>query len=166
MSSLSRRARRVIVSSFLIALASPLSATAAAPRVIMFYGGFLSEPIILADWSENMLFMGGADRPITVPDQSTTQLPSIEVAFFWGPEVARYADEGKPLDRLDPNDAPQHGKYYPPQREGEMGIIVMDRLPDFLANRAMTRQIDLESMEILRRHNVPITATLPRRKKS
>ena len=39
----------LITSSFVIAFGHAVSANAAAPRVIMFYGGVLSRPIILYD---------------------------------------------------------------------------------------------------------------------
>lgn len=46
--------------------------------------------------------------------------------------------DGKPLDRIDPKQAEQHGVYYQATKEGEPGVIVMDPLPDFLANHTAT----------------------------
>ena len=149
----------LIVSSVVIALGHAVSAYAAAPRVIMFYGGVLSRPIILDDWSENFSFMVTTDKPITMPEKELKDRLSIEVAFFWGQKWVQYIEEGKPLDQLDPKEAEQHGRYYPETKEGVTAVIVMDRLPYFLANQTRQRQISSEGIEILKKHKMRYSAT-------
>ena len=161
MNSHMHRASMLIVGSFVIVLGSAVSAKAAAPKVIMFYGGVLSKPIILNNWSENLSFMIATDKQVSISEKELKDSPSIEVAFFWGPKWVQYIEEGKPLDQLNPKEAEQHGRYYPATKKGERAVIVMDRLPSFLENQTEQREISTHGIEILKKHKVPVV--LPRR---
>ena len=56
------RTRRAVLATALVlvlALAGARPAAAAAPRVLLVYGGGLAQPVILSDWWENLEFLTG-----------------------------------------------------------------------------------------------------------
>ncbi|MEP6591002.1 MAG: hypothetical protein ABJC19_07450 [Gemmatimonadota bacterium] len=80
---------------------------AAAPRIIMLYGGVLKERVYLTDWYENLAFMLAVSEPVAAataaPSDST---PHIEVAMYWyGPQWEPYVHDTTRLRTLDPKDA-------------------------------------------------------------
>src|SRR5712692_9695096 len=84
---------------------------AAAPRLIMFHGKLLPKPVILDDWKENLQLM--AVRPDAAVTRDQLVWPYLQVAYFWGPRWVRYVQEGKPLDKLHPEEGDQHLRFYP-----------------------------------------------------
>lgn len=86
---------------------------AAAPRLVMFYGGPLRTAIILADWHENLGLVQGATTGKAEPNALLAARPYIKVAHFWGHDWARSVAERKPLDQLRPEQGNEHGRFYP-----------------------------------------------------
>lgn len=78
--------------------------------------------------------------------------PYLEVALFSGLEWVRYVDQGKPLDKLRPKQASQHGRFYPAVGDAAP-IMTFKSLP---GPGPLTRQVKPEGIEILARHGVPV----------
>src|SRR5713226_4809934 len=70
-------------------------ADAAAPRLIMVYGSPLTKPVVLSDWRENLEFMASITQQSSVTPEELRRRPYLKLALFWGPEWARYVEEGK-----------------------------------------------------------------------
>lgn len=101
---------QVAAAALVVLLVGNARLEAAAPRLVMFYGGPLRTPIMLADWHDNLRLVQGARRQTTVRLEGR---PYIKVAHFWGPEWTRCVDEGKPLPQLRPEQGNEHGRFYP-----------------------------------------------------
>ena len=95
-----------------IALASVTSVGAAAPWVILVTGAQLERPVILANMDENLQFMLAVTQPFSPPTRLAGR-PFYEVAMFWGPEWQKYIADGSTLTALKPEQANQHGRFYP-----------------------------------------------------
>ena len=82
----------------------------------MVYGK-LPKPLVVRDAYEIADILEGSSDGV---DRDRLQVrPYFELALFWGNDWNRYVDEGKPVDRLKPEDVtpfsntPIHGKFYP-----------------------------------------------------
>src|SRR5689334_2520114 len=102
------------------------TSSAAGPRLIMFYGGPLQKPVILADWQENLLFVAATHDEAKVTSRALEGRPYIKVAMFWGPEWEHYVEEGRPLDKIRPDQANQHSRFYPAV-DGHLSVFVYGR---------------------------------------
>lgn len=131
------------------ALVSPV--LAAAPRIIMIYGPPLAQPIVLSDWVENGRFMGSITEGSNITSEELTGRPYLELAFFWGAEWDQYVKEGKPLAALRPEQANQHGRFYPAFNHAA-SVVRFDSIP---GPGPLTRRIDLTGIEILARYGIP-----------
>lgn len=95
----------------------------AAPRIIMFHGGVLSEPAFMTDWEGNLRFLSQTYRGTPVLEGALKDRPYTEVAFFWhGPTWEDYATDPDRLKTLDPVQSLETcpfdaracvGRYYP-----------------------------------------------------
>ena len=139
----------------LFVLAGILFATpaeAAAPRLLMVYGKQLPKSIVLSNWQENQRLMSAITEEAKVTPEELKGRPYFELAFFWGLEWVRYVDQGKPLAKLRPKQASQHGRFYP--AVGDAGpVVVFKSLP---GPGPLNRSVKLEGIEILARHAVPV----------
>ncbi len=123
----------------------------AAPRIIVFYGGVLKEPVYLTDWWENLDFMLAVSEPAVGPlAAQSDSTPHIEVAMYWnGPTWEPYVKDTMKLRTLDPKDA-QRSRLY---------LGRADRQP-FLAypGAPVVRGIAAKGVKILAKYHVPITS--------
>lgn len=148
------RTRLFIVLFVLAGILSVKPVEAAAPRLVMIYGKQLSKPIILADWQENSRLMSFIAEEAAVAPEELKGRPYLEVAFFSGLEWVRYVDQGKPLDKLRPKQANQHGRFYP-AINGAGPVVTFKSLP---SPGPLTRRVKPEGIEILARHGVPVNS--------
>jgi hypothetical protein len=95
-----------------VALLVPVLSLAAAPRYIVAHGGGLDSPRVLADWEANLRLLTQSKSRALVPPERLADREYVELAFFWGPAWAEYADRTKsaapPLDKANGS-----GRFYP-----------------------------------------------------
>src|SRR5262245_27729364 len=125
------------------------SAALAAPEIIIFHGGPLKRPIVVASWAENHTLM----QPATPNEQlrrvfppPLDRRPTIELALFWGVSWRAWATSPEQLAKLTPALADQHGKLY---------LAV----PGAYATVAVGQTIGPVSdsgLAVLRRHGIPV----------
>jgi hypothetical protein len=123
----------------MLAVVSPLEA--AAPRLLMVYGAHLQKPVLLSDWGEifKMFTSTAAETNVNLADR-----PFYELALFWGPEWNVYVNDGKPLDKLRPEDANQKGRFYPAFRDK----------PAVISAGPTVKQVPAESLRFLERSGI------------
>lgn len=123
---------------------------AAAPRILMFYGPPLTAPIVLSDWRENGRFMPteAVDMPLTDLDDRRY----ISMALFWGTPWVDYVDAGKSPGALRPEDANQHGRFYPAVGQ-EPPVITLDYIQ---GDGPSIRLVDSKSIDVLQKYGVPV----------
>src|ERR1700682_1177895 len=126
-------------------------AFAAAPRVILVYGGGLPRPVVLDDWNENLnLMVAMSSDASDVSKDSLVRRPSFRVAMFWGPVWDEYMRAGGDPSALNPDQA-QLGRFYP--RTGTSDpLFTFDSIP---GPGALVRKLLPKGVEILARHGIP-----------
>ena len=139
------------LTTWLLLLAVLPSVLAAPPRVFMFYGGPLSQPVFLTDWSETLRFnlavLGGA----SVSSKELAERPHIDMALYWGNGWERYLGEGVET-RLHPQQADQKGKFYPAVGDAAAVVELEVGLP---------HRLNAEGLEILAKHGIPVRVYEP-----
>ena len=125
---------------------------AAAPRFIMIYGASLKNSVILTDWYENLDFMYAISESADVTPEELAQRPFLELAYFWGPSWAAYADSGKSLKELKPEQANQNGRFYPAFGDARP-VATFGFIP---GPGSLIRHVNAKGLEILSRHDVPV----------
>jgi hypothetical protein len=116
-------------------------AQAAAPRYILVSGPGLRHPVLLPNWSENLVFLTSL-LPATRPAPGWQRgRPRFDLALFWGVPA-------KPVP-TDPKQASQHGSFYP--ADGDRRAVVKLTLSGRYVPRVATRK----ALRILARHGVP-----------
>ncbi|MBA3441597.1 MAG: hypothetical protein H0T92_17190 [Pyrinomonadaceae bacterium] len=146
------RTRSFLTLFFLAATILAIPVEAAAPRLLMIYGKQLPKPIILANWQENQRLMSAITEEAKVTPEELKGRPYLEVALFSGLEWVRYVDQGKPLDKLRPKQASQHGRFYPAVGDAAP-IMTFKSLP---GPGPLTRRVDAKGVEILAGHGIPV----------
>ena len=141
--------------ALLVAGAAVRPAAAAAPRLLMIYGGPLAKPVILDNWAENGSVFG--DEMPTIKPADLEGRPYLKLALFGGPRWRDYVDAGKPLDALRPEDANQHGRFYPPFG-GAAPLITLDSIP---GPGWPVRRVEPRGIAMLVRHDIPMRWELP-----
>lgn len=123
----------------------------AAPGVIVFSGGPLTNPIVLSDWAENQRLMMAA-VPAMVSDSELAHRAKIDVAMYWGGEWSRFAVSPDSRALLRRMREAQPGAYYPAAHLrpavwifGPMGAM-----------RSSRRHLGAEGVAILRAHHLPV----------
>src|SRR5688572_7614803 len=96
----------------LLAVAVVCPVEAAAPRLLIVHGKPLKKPVLLSDWREIFKLITTSTESAGMSSRELEGRPYLELALFWGPDWARYVDEGNPLDKLRPEDANQNGWFY------------------------------------------------------
>jgi hypothetical protein len=118
---------------------------AAAPPYIMVTGPRLAKPVLLSDWSENLVLLTAAaasPKAKTADLRSLRGRPRLDLALYWG----------WPLDSPPPtkaSDASAHGSFYPAYR-GRPGLIRIKVDGEDDARIASPRVL-----KILAKHGVP-----------
>jgi len=126
----------------LVALLSFTSLEAAAPRLLMVYGGPLQNGVLLRDWGEIFKMFTSAPSETNV---NLNDRPFFELALFWGREWNDYVNDGKPLDKLRPEDANQKGRFYP----------AFGDKPAVISAGRTVKQVPAESLRFLERYGIP-----------
>jgi hypothetical protein len=122
-------------------------ASLAAPEIIIFHGGPLAQPVIVASWHDNhkLLMARGPHEPTTSGRRAPIDRPVIELALFWGAWWGTYSSSPERLAMLRPGMANQRGRYYPAVR-GERAMISVG---------SMRGPVSDSGLAVLRRHRVP-----------
>ncbi len=128
-------------------------ADAAAPRLIMVYGSPLRKPVILGNWRENLEFMSSITQQSSVTPEELRRRPYLRLALFWGPEWAQYVEEGKPIDKLRPEQANQQGRFYPAVGHASP-VVTLDMPPGSVG--PSWRQVREGGIRILLRYGIPV----------
>lgn len=151
---MTRRARRLSLPSlaFLAALAFAHAVEAAAPRFIMIHGGSLDKPIVLSDHQETMSFIYSIRHGAEASAESLQERPYFEMAFFWGPEWFKYVGQES---ELIPEKANQHARLYP-AFGGAPAVVAFDKEQRTLIPGPRYRGVEMEGIDILRRHKVAV----------
>ncbi len=117
----------------------------AAPPYIMVSGPHLAKPVLLSNWSENLVLLTAAaasPRAKPIDLRSLRGRPRLDLALYWG----------WPLDSPPPtkaSDASAHGSFYPTYR-GRPALIQMKVNGEDYARIASPRVL-----KILAQHGVP-----------
>src|SRR5688500_18617183 len=105
--------RRLTTCILVIVLIVTTPLIAAAPRIIMFSGTGLEQPVVLTDWSANLDLMLALEDTRHVTADRLKDRPYLTVGFFWGPRWNAFMDAGRPLSELRHEDTGHHGRFYP-----------------------------------------------------
>ncbi|MFL5954345.1 MAG: hypothetical protein ACJ76I_09590 [Gaiellaceae bacterium] len=89
------------------------SASAAAPRIVIFSGGPLAHQIVVSDWQAIFAVTQAAVAAPTAPRAQLAHRPSVHVSMFWGPGWNDYIRSGKDPKALRPGQADQAGRFFP-----------------------------------------------------
>ena len=96
-----------------IVLASVVSLSAAAPRLILVRGALLERPVLIEDWEDNARIIAAINSPVVAEVEALASRPFYEFALFWGSEWVQHMNEGRPVAGLKPEQANQRGRLYP-----------------------------------------------------
>lgn len=150
------QARRVVlwalVLSGAISLVAVAAGDAAAPQLVLVYGDLLPERVVLADWEENARFM---DSIVSEVEESPDDLDDrhfLHLAFFWGEAWAEALAGGELPVNLAPEQANQHGKFYP-ATEDRVALVWLESVP---GSPAGLRRVAPDGIAILKDHGVPV----------
>jgi hypothetical protein len=99
-------------------------AQAAAPRIVIFSGKPLAQPVVISDWQAifRVLEQLLPARTQVAPRAELAGRPRLKVSMFWGPRWIDYLREGKRASALRPGQADQSGSFYPAWR-GRRALI-------------------------------------------
>ena len=87
----------------------------------------------------------------SIRDADLQERPYIEMAYFWGPEWARYVVDGASMGKLQPKDGNQHGRFYPAYGNAE-AVVTFDNIP---GSGPSKRRIKEEGLTIFRKYGIP-----------
>lgn len=135
-------------------LASSDSAHAAAPRFIIVHGPLLDEPVLLDDWEENAALMLAMSEPVQIEVEQLEERRYLDFAMFWGPDWLEYPRGAEALARLSPEQANQHGRFYPVVRSLQPALFVLEDASD-ISGRLWLRVVEPRALAILEAHGVP-----------
>jgi hypothetical protein len=140
--------RRTLSVGFLLLfpVAAVCPVEAAAPRLLIVHGKPLKKPVLLSDGREIFKLITMSTESAGITSKELKDRSYMELALFWGPDWVRYVDEGKPLDKLTPEDANQHGWFYPASAEAEAVIWI---------NGSSINRVSEEGLKILAQHGIP-----------
>ena len=124
-------------------------AEAAAPWFVMFHGTLLQNRIVLMDWHENQRLTLSVAQAANISDRDLVDRPYIEVAYFWGPQWMSYPTDGTSLNKLEPQNGNQHGRFYPAYGAAE-AVVTFDQ-----ASGPLKRKISQDGLEILTKYGIP-----------
>ncbi len=97
---------------------------AAAPWIIIVHGDLLPQRVVMSDWHENNRLMGAIDASTQADTTAVHQRPYVHLAMFWGPEWANYPRTPEALARLRPEQANQHGRFYPAWADSDALVLI------------------------------------------
>jgi hypothetical protein len=154
---------RAVVCACLALLATASAAPptlAAAPPIILISGSPLCQPVVLADWGQIISRLSsGADDP-----RGQLEAPGgrsyFDLALFSGDEWWTYVQTDQPLDALQPERAPQHGRFYPASAD-EPALLVLpevQRRGGVSLTSWSVRRMEDTGLAVLAEHGVPVRA--------
>ena len=137
------------------ALAAGLTASAAAPWIILIEGERPGTRAVFSDWEINLKLMLAVTRHAAVDSRSLVSRPSLRVALFWGPEWQYWRKAGIDPDTLPFEPANQHARLYQATRT-EPPVWVFASSP--LVSRNLVRSIDSRGVALLISRGVLVRA--------
>jgi hypothetical protein len=93
--------------------ATAASASAAAPRIVIFSGKPLAQRIVIDDWQRIFRFYVPANTTNTIRGAQLAARPHLRVSLFWGPRWIDYLAKGNDARTLWPSQADQNAVFYP-----------------------------------------------------
>ncbi len=143
--------RLIVLGRALIAIAIFVQEIdAAAPWFVIFHGNHLQKRIVLKDWHENQTLALSVAEAVNVSDRELQGRPYIDVAYFWGPDWAKYPSDEASLKKLEPKAGNQHGRFYP-AHGGAEAIMTFNE-----ASGPLRRSITPAGLEVLAKYGIPI----------
>jgi hypothetical protein len=131
-----------------IAVLAPV-AHAAAPRVLLFWGGLLGDRVIIMDdWEANLRLLTTIDTDTGAQLEDLQDRPYVEVAEFWGPRWDAYVRSGEPLEALRPEQGNGVGRLYP---------AVGGQPPVYVGSGILVGPLGAEGSRILAAYAVPVS---------
>ncbi len=126
---------------------------AAAPWIIIVHGDLLPQRVVLPDWHENNRLMSAIDVSTPADTTAVHQRLYVHLAMFWGPEWANYPRTEEALARLRPEQANQHGRFYPARGDSDALVLI-----GLASGRAYTTlgPIAEHGLALLERYGVPV----------
>ncbi|MPZ14856.1 MAG: hypothetical protein GEU73_10620 [Chloroflexi bacterium] len=129
--------------------ASAFPAYASAPRIIIVHSEPAMTPAFLRDWNDNLTLV--RSEPIEVIPEELDQRPYVHLALFFGPEWNAYIDRGEAVEDLGPEQASEHGRFYP-MAGGAPPLIIIEDSVDVVTN---------EGLRVLADAGVPVRVEVP-----
>ena len=125
-------------------------ADAAAPRIVIFSGKPLTQPIVISDWQAifRVFEQLVPARARVAPRAELAGRPRLKVSMFWGPRWIDYLREDKRASALRPRQADQFGSFYPAWR-GRGALI------DLSGSGQSPRVVPSKALAVLRQFGVP-----------
>lgn len=150
------RVATVVVLGLLASMAAVPAYAAAAP-IILVTGPLLAQTVALAKWELNVELMGsGADHPVGQVEAPVGR-SYFDLALFTDEKWARYVQAGQPVAALLPEDADEHGRFYPASA-GEPALLVLPEV-QHRGGVSLTswsvRQLDEVGLAVLAQNGVP-----------
>ncbi len=96
----------------------------AAPWIMIVHGDLLPQRVVMSDWHENNRLMAAIVASTPADTTWVHQRPYVHLAMFWGPEWAHYPRTPEALARLRPEQASQHGRFYPAWAASDAVVLI------------------------------------------
>jgi len=113
------------------------------------FDGKLLRPVVISSWSEIARFQSAVLQSPDAAARLVRQRPSLRISLFWGPVWNDYVEKGRPLSALRPEQADQHGRFYPAWR-GKPAVV------DLRFAEHGPKRVGQASLAILARYGIPI----------
>jgi hypothetical protein len=124
------------------------TASAAAPRILIFTGGSLAHQVVVSEWQKIFKVTEVVANAPVVPRGQLEKRPSLRVSMFWGPGWNDFLAQGHDPTTLRPSQADQVGRFYPAYR-GKRALIELPWAGHW------PRLMPARALWILRRLGVP-----------
>ena len=150
-----------------IVVASVVSLNAAAPRLILISGPLLERPILIEDWDDNARIMAGINERTVAQSEPLVDRPFFELALFWGLEWVQYANDGRPLAHLKPEQANQHARFYPAVGAAPALVVFRDEPGEMGENArrmGLIRPVEQMALDVFARYGLRVRMDLTARR--
>jgi hypothetical protein len=127
--------------------------------LILVSGFDLARPILIGEWDDTMRVMAGINRRATAPSGELTGRPYYRLALFWGLDWVKYLESGRPLTSLKPEQANQHGRFYPAVGLAPALVVFDDErgeIPDSTRPLGLIRSVEPMTLDVFVRHGLRI----------
>jgi len=140
---------RLLLISVALVVCVAGSVSGAPPHVIIINGKPLAQPVILADWNENVELLGSFVDNQIVKSEDLVGRPYLDLSMFWGSKWLEFVQSGQSLNSLRTQDANQRGRLYLATGNQDAAISLND---------LYARKLSNQGIAILRKHGVPVNA--------